>query len=142
MKLTVEKGDIFDINDLEVYYAHCISADFALGAGIAVQFNKRYNMRHRLKLMYPNGPGYGSKSIVIDNVFNLVTKQRCYYKPTLESLTKAVKEMRTQCDELRVKKLVMPKIGCGLDRLNWEDVQAIIEKTFADSDIEIIVRFL
>lgn len=36
------KGDIFKRKNC--YYAHCISRDYALGAGIAVEFNKRYNM--------------------------------------------------------------------------------------------------
>lgn len=142
MKLIVENGDIFDVKGPEVYYAHCISADFALGAGIAVQFNKRYDMRQKLKELYPDGPGYGSKSILVDNVFNLVTKQRYYYKPTLESLTKAVIEMKEQCAEHGVKLLVMPKIGCGLDRLNWEDVEKVIKDVFDKEEIEIIVRTL
>lgn len=32
------KGDIFKRK--KCYYAHCISRDYALGAGIAVEFNK------------------------------------------------------------------------------------------------------
>ena len=35
-------GDLFNV-DKKYYLAHCISADFALGKGIAVEFNKRYD---------------------------------------------------------------------------------------------------
>ena len=34
------KGNLFDAPK-DAYLVHCISADFALGAGIAVEFNKR-----------------------------------------------------------------------------------------------------
>lgn len=32
--------------------AHCISADFALGAGVAKQIDSVFNMREALNLMY------------------------------------------------------------------------------------------
>ena len=31
------------------YLAHCISSDFALGAGIAVKFDEVYNMKFKLQ---------------------------------------------------------------------------------------------
>lgn len=34
----------------------------------------------------------------------------------------------------------MPKIGCGLDKLDWTAVREIIREMFADTDIEILVR--
>lgn len=43
------------------------------------------------------------------------------------------------CD---VGKLAMPKIGCGLDRLNWDDVSYLIQDIFKDIDIEIRVYYL
>ena len=36
-------------------------------------------------------------------------------------------------------RIAMPKIGCGLDQLNWQDVEGIIREVFADTDIEILV---
>ena len=47
--------------------------------------------------------------------------------------------MKEQCEAYDIKKLAMPRIGCGLDRQNWTDVKALIEKVFADTDIEIMV---
>lgn len=35
-----EKRDLFSVPN-DYYLAHCISADFALGKGIAVEFNKQ-----------------------------------------------------------------------------------------------------
>lgn len=54
MQINHIKGDLFDNNIQEpFYYAHCISADFALGAGIAVQFNKLFHLRSKLRESYP-----------------------------------------------------------------------------------------
>ena len=38
-----------------------------------------------------------------------------------------------------VKKIAMPKIGCGLDRLGWVMVKHLIEQTFRDIEGEILV---
>ena len=40
------------------------------------------------------------------------------------------------------KTLAMPKIGCGLDRCSWEDVEQIIKDVFNDTDIKVIVCVL
>lgn len=36
----------------------------------------------------------------------------------------------------------MPKIGCGLDRLQWGKVREIIKEIFGDLDIEVRVCYL
>lgn len=38
--------------------------------------------------------------------------------------------------------IAMPKIGCGLDKLEWSKVKAIIEEVFAGTDIEILICYL
>ena len=54
------RGDLFAVPQ-GYYLAHCISGDFALGAGIAKQFNEVYNMRFKLFRDYPieTGEKYG-----------------------------------------------------------------------------------
>jgi len=37
------------------------------------------------------------------------------------------------------KYLAMPKIACGLDRCNWEDIERIIRHVFGETGIEILV---
>ena len=41
MEFREEKRDLFSVPD-DYYLAHCISADFAMGKGIAVEFNRRF----------------------------------------------------------------------------------------------------
>ena len=143
MTLTEKKMNLFEVSK-DYYLAHCISDDFVLGKGIAVEFNKRYQMRKKLKKLYPDLEGTnfhlgGVGCILIDNVFNLVTKEKYYYKSTYETLERAITSMVSQCIELNVKKLAIPKIGCVLDRLEWDKVREIIKEAFADTDIEILV---
>jgi len=38
--------------------------------------------------------------------------------------------------------IAMPKIGCGLDKLDWSKVRSIIEDIFEDVDCEIVVMYL
>ena len=49
MVLNERKGNLFDLNKDIYYFAHCISADYELGAGIAVQFQKRFKLKSVLK---------------------------------------------------------------------------------------------
>lgn len=138
MNITVETRDLFTVPQ-GYYLAHCISADFALGAGIAKVFDSTYNMRFKLFRMYDEYKYHGGDALLVDNVFNLVTKPKCYHKPTYDSLREALESMRAQMALFAITKLAIPMLGCGLDRLNWEDVYAIIEDVFADSDVDILI---
>ena len=79
MILNEKKGNLFDLDKDIYYFAHCISADYELGAGIAVQFQKRFKLKSILKNI---GSGTYPDLITIDNVFNLVTKGKYWNKPT------------------------------------------------------------
>lgn len=134
------QGDLFTAPQGH-YLAHCISADFALGAGIAVQFNNVFNMREKLFRNYGfyDYEELGATCLPVDNVFNLVTKNRCFEKPTLQSLADALVCMKNWCLKNKIMYIAMPKIGCGLDGLDWNDVSALIYKIFEDTEINIIV---
>lgn len=140
MTFTEIKGNLFDrkLEHPSEYYVHCISRDYACGAGIAKEFNERYNLSLRL-LDLPR-----TSCMVIDDVISLVTKSRYWQKPTYDSLRKALVDLKDLCGEslLNVKTLVMPKIGCGLDRLSWKNVKKMLKEIFEDTDINIEVYHL
>ena len=75
MTIRTEKRDLFTVPQ-GWYLAHCISADFALGAGIAKTFDEVYDMRYKLHLHFPDYTYEGGDSLMVDNVFNLVTKEK------------------------------------------------------------------
>lgn len=138
MIIKEEKRDLFSV-DQKYALAHCISSDYALGAGIAVEFNKRFNMRKRLEEigshMYP-------ECIPVDNVFNLVTKERYWHKPTYETLEDSLLEMKEMIMYKGVKCLAMPRIGSRLDKLSWPKVKSLIEEIFSDLEIEILICYI
>ena len=139
MILKEEQRDLFSVPH-GYYFAHCISGDFALGAGIAVKFDELYNMRKKLK--NTTGNVTENCAILIDNVFNLVTKRKYYHKPKYASLRESLEDMIETIETLEIEKIAMPMIGCGLDKLNWDTVKEIIEDVFEDIDIEILVCYL
>lgn len=138
MNITIEKKNLFEVPQ-GYYLAHCISADFALGAGIAKTFDEIYNMRFKLFREYADYMYDDGDALLIDNVFNLVTKPKCYHKPRYESVRKALETMRDIMDMNATTKLAMPKIAAGLDRLNWDEVYNIICEVFEDTDVEILI---
>lgn len=141
-----EKRDLFSVSD-EYYLAHCISADYALGAGIAVEFDKRFDMRRKLFERLPKCWDHIKKydidgiCIHIGRVLNLVTKEKYWHKPTYDSLKDSLDSMKQVCKFYGIKKVAMPKIGCGLDKLQWDQVSEMIKRMFNDMDIEILVCF-
>lgn len=116
-----EECDLFCVPS-SYYLVQCISADFAMGAGIAVQFNKHFNVKENLKRRYGNviaeWDGSWTKGFCVQDgrVFNLVTKRNYFHKPTEETMRNALFDLREQAKEQRIKMLAMPKIGAGLDK--------------------------
>lgn len=138
MNIMIENKDLFTVPQ-GYYLAHCISADFALGAGIAKTFDKVYNMRFKLFRDYDDYEYEGGDALLVDNVFNLVTKPKCYHKPTYESLRESLEVMKRIMELGAITKLAMPKIASGLDRLDWDEVYDIICEVFEDTDVDILV---
>ena len=139
-----EFKDLFSVSD-EYYFAHCISADFGMGKGIVVEFNKRFDMKRKLIKAYPDyldmfiRHEFGGDCILEGRVFNLITKERYFHKPTIITMGIALNKMKKICLENNINKIAMPLIGTGLDRLNWMDVKSQIESVFGDTNIEILV---
>ena len=73
MILNEKKGNLFNLNNDKYFFAHCISADYNLGAGIAVEFQKRIKLRSALKNI---GSRTYPELITINHIFNLVTKAK------------------------------------------------------------------
>ena len=145
MQYREEIKDLFSVSD-DYYLVHCISADFGMGKGIAVSFNKYFNMKNRLISKYGNYLSSWDSQfeetipcIKEGHVFNLITKRNYWHKPTYTTLENALIALKCLCSLNGVNKLAMPIIGCGLDRLEWDKVSKMIQDLFEDTDIEILV---
>jgi hypothetical protein len=138
--IDIFENNVFDITK-EWYLVHCISADCVLGQGIAYDFDWRFNLKNRL-LNIPLNNRTHPTCILIDRVFNLITKDLYYNKPTYTSLTTSLIKLKCMLELMDIKHIAMPKIGCGLDRLRWDKVRNIIESIFSDTKIHIIVCYI
>ena len=143
--ITIIKCDLFKL-DTSYALCHCISSDFKLGAGIAKVFADK-GVKQCLTNKYPKvwcGSGFCLQTKATEFVceYNLVTKEHYWDKPTLQTLESALLLMRYNAIQNGIKKIAMPKIGCGLDKLSWGDVSALLHRIFDDTDIAITVCML
>lgn len=145
MNVNIIKGDLFTA-DKECVLAHCISSDFALGAGIAKIFCDKLGTKEELERKY-TGEWDGNGYCAVTNeaewlVANLITKERSFHKPTYNTLQQALEDFKRQLAAFTSRKIAMPLIGCGLDGLEWKNVRDIIGKVFGDTKYEISVYVL
>jgi O-acetyl-ADP-ribose deacetylase (regulator of RNase III) len=135
--------NIFTVNK-KYALGQCISEDVDMGEGIATDFDKQFkgmkkyilntlkdnNLHFPVTILYQSNKG---------NVFNLITKKVCSGKPNYITIGKCLEEMAKICKDQNIKYLALPKIGSGLDRLQWGEIREIIQEEFKDQDIEILV---
>ena len=128
------KGDLFDSQDC---LAHCVSQDLGMAGGIAYQFKRRFGGVETLRDQHKR---VGEAAMLVRNgraIFYLVTKRRLGDYPTYDALEASLFDMYHQCKMNHIINVAMPKIGCGIDRLDWDRVENIIGRTFRDISVTI-----
>ena len=94
-----EIRDLFSVLD-DYFLAQGISADFGMGKGIAVEFNKRFDTKNQILALYPQGFRDVSGCykpvgcVLVGRVLNLITKQRYFGKPTYDTMRGALTCMK------------------------------------------------
>lgn len=144
-KINEVPGNLFDYDTQGYSLVHCIGADYKMKDGIAKYFQIRYKTEDELKndFFVRTWNGHGRCVITNNNgVCNLVVKRQYFNKPTLNTLSEALVDMKTQCETRGIYKLAMPYIGCGFDGLDWNDVKQIIIDIFASTDFDIKIVYL
>lgn len=138
MNLREVNSDIF-LAPYDSIFVQCISADFAMGKGIAIQFNKRFDTKKKILERYETENTFNNGYCIYDGnrVYCLVTKDKYWQKPTYDSLKESLIDFRDNWllkyyypDQPIV--IASPKIGCGLDKLNWDKIRKLIIDTFAN----------
>lgn len=147
-KIEVKEGNVFDVAENSTY-VQCVSRCCGNKKGIVVQFDKRFPDAMKKLKSYLDENMISSPTAAIltyqgEGLINLVTKDTVWNIPTYEDLRKSISKMVEICRDYNITKLVMPKIGCGLDKLEWDKVQEILTEEFIQSglEMEIQVRYL
>jgi hypothetical protein len=114
--------------------AHCVAQDFRMSAGIALVFRRRYGNVAAMRRLLPvigsvvsflrPGASDGSR------VYALVTKATSDAKPSLEALRLALGALAADLVSRGLSVIALPRLGCGLDRLQWPAVRALIGAVF------------
>ncbi|KAM6370267.1 ADP-ribose glycohydrolase OARD1 isoform 1-T1 [Pluvialis apricaria] len=135
------KGDLFSCPQTDAL-AHCISEDCRMGAGIAVLFKKKFGGVQELLDQQKKTGEVAVLQREDRYIYYLITKKKVSHKPTYESMQKSLEAMKAHCLNNGVTDISMPRIGCGLDGLDWNKVSAILDQVFEDTDIKITVYSL
>jgi O-acetyl-ADP-ribose deacetylase (regulator of RNase III) len=137
MSLEFKTGNLFSY--AADGYAHGCNCQGVMGAGIALEFRDRYpemfaEYRKRCRDGSFNlGSCFAWKAPSGQMIYNLGTQIRPGRYATLESVEVALTTM------LRISGMnnppghliAIPRIGCGLGGLNWNDVRLVIERVVA-----------
>ncbi|XP_078582867.1 ADP-ribose glycohydrolase OARD1-like [Branchiostoma floridae x Branchiostoma japonicum] len=132
------RGDLFSCPESDSL-VHCISQDCHMGKGIAVIFKKKFGRVEELKRQGQKPGGVAVLKTEQRYVYYLVTKEKYWQKPTYRSLESSLQAMKTHCEQHQVSRLAMPRIGCGLDRLQWDRVSQMVQNIFSEMDMTITV---
>ena len=124
---------------------HCKSVDARLSKGFANILSHRISClrstcrkaKFFMGQVYPFWDSTGKRYI-----YNLVTKERFFDKPNLSILSKTLKTMKTHAIANFVSTIDKPKLDCGLDQINWQEVVILLRDIFAYADVQLLVYTL
>ena len=66
-------------------------------------------------------------------------KEKYSDKPDLQSLASTLQNMQAHATMHGVSTIAIPKIGCDLYQMNWQDLEKLLRNIFAYLDLQIVV---
>lgn len=108
-----------------------------MGRGIAVDFKNRWpDMYHEYRGRCIAGMFKPGSVFTWDGpqitVFNLATQAHWREPATLQNIQQSVTRMCFEAIVRDIKEIGMPRIGAGLGRLEWDDVEALLKECVPD----------
>lgn len=147
-----------DLLSLPVYYhiAFAIPADLSFGSATARQIDAFYGLRDKLEKAVEKyedecedlktGWLKAGDTICIENIFVMLTTNKKYQRPTLDTIRNCVRVIAEKCYENKIRYLAMPRVGCGHGHLNWDVVKEVIldefDNYFDEMDEEVYRPFI
>jgi O-acetyl-ADP-ribose deacetylase (regulator of RNase III) len=142
MPITYLSGDLFaNIVSAEAF-AHGCNCQGSMGAGIAVEFKRRYPAMFEIyramckadpRQLHPGDCFFWRSTDDQPHVFNLATQEHYWRsRATYDAVRAALNAMRQRADTEGVTSIAMPRIGAGHGGLSWKKVRAIIDEVFGD----------
>jgi O-acetyl-ADP-ribose deacetylase (regulator of RNase III) len=144
MTFSERKGNLFEADDLDAL-AHGVNCKGVMGAGIAKEFARRWSDILPPYREFCQGASVplGAAWLYIAGdgtlIFNLTTQRRPGPDAKLRWVAQAVGNMLEQAELTGVKRIGMPRIGCGIGGLEWVEVRMIVELLANESPVEVVV---
>ena len=81
-------------------------------------------------------------SIAKRYICSLVTEDRFCDKPNISTLSRTLQALKIHASRSGVSTIVIPKLGCGLDESNLQEVVKLLRDIFAYADVQIVMYTL
>jgi O-acetyl-ADP-ribose deacetylase (regulator of RNase III) len=155
-RLIEQSGNLFDSS--AIAYAHGVNTAGLMGAGIAVEFKRRWPDMYQYYKKLCGGPLIVGDTVVADQlrpgsmmswetmsnnprwIFNIASQDRPGPYARLEWFESGLRRVLDFAKEFPTISLIaMPRIGCGIGGLAWDDVKEILDfyVRFYNVDIEV-----
>ena len=129
---------------------HTVSKDCAMSKSFALILCKKFpDMRQHCKWQVEvnDRDGNTANQNVLQyiapslghQIFSLITKQKYNTKPTIESITTALFELRNTLLMQNIRCIAMPKIACGLHNMDWSEISVLLYNVINSSGTKIYV---
>lgn len=131
--LTLSTGDLFTTPGLDAL-AHGVNCAGKMGKGIAVEFRRRWpRMYTRYQQLCQNHelfPGniFSFRAKEDLWIYNLATQDQPGPRASLDAIWLATCAMAASMSLKGIQRVGLPRIGCGLGGLRWEDVHPLLKK--------------
>lgn len=127
------KGDILDRSFFPDALVNPINCVGIMGKGLALQFKKKfpdiykpYQRACQEKQLYP-GKVLSLYSLEgLTYVVNFPTKNHWREKSKLEYIETGLDDLVLNIQDLNIRSISIPALGCGEGGLNWDDVKPLI----------------
>ncbi|KAL4153818.1 hypothetical protein QTP88_001651 [Uroleucon formosanum] len=131
-------GNIFD-SEPTTSIAQCISADFSMSRGIALQMRRKFGHVNKLRQEQKSVNEVAVIPLEQRTIFYLITKEHHWQKSTYKSIYICLQKLKELCMELKITNLACPRIGRESDGLQWEIIRNMLQNTFRNSNIKVCV---
>lgn len=142
MTVTFRSGDLFDTE--LTHLGHGVNVVGVMGAGIAVSFRERYpemyedyqeacrENRIQPGSVFPYSEGG-------DRIYNIASQDKPGAHARLEWLRSGLDAALAVVAEYGGEGIAIPRIGCGIGGLDWDNVLPIIEELSDKHDVTVEV---
>ena len=117
------------------------NGELIMGAGLALLAAEQYPQL--AKQLGGHVVNYGNRCFILPkhNLISFPTKNHYKDKSDWVLIEKSLDELKSMIHKFGVEKVYMPRIGCGLGGLDWEEVKPLIEKILAKEIEQNLIQY-